>query len=220
MKKSDQLLLEFSFNKDYIPNDYYVSLNNKESFNIINSWPNWVNKILNIHGEKFSGKSHLTSIFEKKTSCIKVSSKEFSDETIKKFKIKESLIIEDFNNNFSEDLYYTILNIIEQENKYILITSEEQLNKFNFKLPDLISRIKNCLIIGIKNPDDNLIYALLTKCLSDRQINIDKKLIEYIIKRIDRSYEKIFLFVHNLDKLSLKKGKPISLNSIKEVLEK
>ena len=94
------------------------------------------------------------------------------------------------------------------------------LNKFNFKLPDLISRIRNCLIIGIKNPDDNLIFALLIKYLSDRQINIDKKLIEYIIKRIDRSYEKIFLFIHEIDKLSLKKGKPINLVTIKEALEK
>lgn len=220
MNIKNQLLFNFKFKKNYLDQDYFISPSNQEAFDLINSWPKWIKKTINIYGEKFSGKSHLTSIFEKKTSCIKVSSKEFSDETIKKFKIKESLIIEDFNNNFSEDLFYTILNIVEQENKYLLITSEEPLNKFNFKLPDLISRIKNCLIIGIKNPDDNLIYALLTKCLSDRQINIDKKLIEYIIKRIDRSYEKIFLFVHNLDKLSLKKGKPISLNSIKEVLEK
>ena len=96
----------------------------------------------------------------------------------------------------------------------------EPLNKFNFKLPDLVSRIRNCLIIGIKNPDDNLIYALLTKYLSDRQINIDKKLIEYIIKRIDRSYEKIFLFIHKVDELSLKKGKSIDLATIKEALKK
>ena len=75
-------------------------------------------------------------------------------------------------------------------------------------------------IIGIKNPDDNLIFALLIKCLSDRQINIDKKLIEYIIKRIDRSYEKIFLFIHKVDKLSLKKGKPVDLVTIKEALKK
>ena len=93
------------------------------------------------------------------------------------------------------------------------------MNKFNFKLPDLISRINNCLIIGLKNPDDNLISALLTKNLSDRQINIDKKLIEYIIKRIDRSYEKIFLFIHKIDQLSLQKGKPINLKSVKEVLK-
>jgi chromosomal replication initiation ATPase DnaA len=87
-------------------------------------------------------------------------------------------------------------------------------------LPDLVSRIRNCLVIGIKNPDDNLIFALLIKYLSDRQINIDKKLIEYIIKRIDRSYEKIFLFINKIDRLSLKKGKPINLATIKEALEK
>jgi len=140
--------------------------------------------------------------------------------TIQNFKTKQALIIEDLDKNFSENLLYSILNIIEQENKYLLITSLEPLNKFNFKLPDLISRIRNCLIIGIKNPDDNLIFALLIKCLSDRQINIDKKLIEYIIKRIDRSYEKIFLFIHKIDKLSLKRGKSINLLSIKEALEK
>ena len=65
-----------------------------------------------------------------------------------------------------------------------------------------------------------MIYALLIKNFSDRQINIDKKLIEYIIKRIDRSYEEIFFFIHKIDKISLKKGKPINLVSIKEALKK
>jgi chromosomal replication initiation ATPase DnaA len=60
----------------------------------------------------------------------------------------------------------------------------------------------------------------LIKYLSDRQINIDKKLIEYIIKRIDRSYEKIFLFIHKVDKFSLKKGKPVDLITVKEALKK
>ena len=173
-----------------------------------------------MYGEKFSGKSHLASIFERKTTCIKVFSKHFSEETIQNFKIKQALIIEDIDDNFPENLLYTILNMVEQENKYLLITSLQPLNKFNFKLPDLTSRIKNCFIVGINNPDDNLIFALLVKYLSDRQINIDKKLIEYIIKRIDRSYEKIFLFIHKIDKLSLKKGKPINLAIIKEALKK
>ena len=217
---NNQVLFDFKFDKNYLEQDYYLSSCNQEAYSLINCWPKWIKKTINLHGEKFSGKSHLASIFEKKTTCIKIFSKEFSEETIKNFKTKQALIIEDLDNNFSENLLYTILNIIEQENKYLLITSLQPLNKFNFKLPDLISRIKNCLIIGIKQPDDNLIYALLVKYLSDRQINIDKKLVEYIIKRVDRSYEKIFLFIHKIDKLSLKKGKPINLITIKEALEK
>jgi len=215
-----QILFDFKLNKSYLDQDYYLSSSNQDVYNLINSWPKWIKKTINLYGEKFSGKSHLASIFEKKTACIKVFSGNFSDETIKNFKTKQAVIIEDLDKNFSENLLYTVLNIIEQENKYLLITSLEPLSKFNFKLPDLISRIKNCLIIGIKNPDDNLIYALLIKYLSDRQINIDKKLIEYIIKRIDRSYEKIFLFIHKVDKLSLKKGKPVDLATIKEALKK
>jgi len=220
MNNKNQILFDFKFNKNYLVQDYYLSSSNQDAYNLINCWPKWIKKTINLYGKKFSGKSHLASIFEKKTTCIKVFSEEFSDMTIQNFKIKQALIIEDLDENFSENLLYTVLNIIEQENKYLLITSLEPLNKFNFKLPDLISRIRNCLIIGIKNPDDNLIFALLIKYLSDRQINIDKKLIEYIIKRIDRSYEKIFLFIHKIDKLSLKKGKPINLATIKEALEK
>ena len=220
MNKNNQLLFDFKFNKNYLDHDYYLSSSNKDAYNLINCWPKWIKKTINLYGEKFSGKSHLASIFEKKTTCIKVFSKDFTNETILDFKTKQALIIEDFDENISENLLYTIFNIVEQENKYLLITSLNPLNKYNFKLPDLVSRVNNCLIVGINNPDDDLIYALLIKNFSDRQINIDKKLVEYIIKRIGRSYEEIFLFIHRIDKISLKKGKPINLISIKEALEK
>ena len=74
------------------------------------------------------------------------------------------------------------------------------------------------LYIKLEAPDDELIYALIVKNFSDRQIRIDKKLIDYIIKRIDRSYESIFLFISKIDQLSLQKGKPINLTVIKKVL--
>ena len=107
---------------------------------------------------------------------------------------------------------------MEQENKYLLITSEKPINEFNYKLNDLVSRLNNFLYIKLGAPDDELIYALIVKNFSDRQITIDKKLIDYIIKRIDRSYESIFVFISKIDQLSLQKGKPINLEVIKKVL--
>ncbi len=74
------------------------------------------------------------------------------------------------------------------------------------------------MLTGIENPDDNLMFALILKNLSDRQISIDKKLIDYIIKRIDRSYSKIFDFIYKIDEISLKKKKSINFKIIKEVL--
>ena len=89
----------------------------------------------------------------------------------------------------------------------------------NFKLDDLKSRTKNCLVAKIDKPDDDLMFALILKNFSDRQIVIDKKLINFIIKRVDRSYDKIFEFIYKIDEISLKKKKPIDLKTIKEVLK-
>ena len=106
-----------------------------------------------------------------------------------------------------------------QDNKYFLITSTKPINTYKFKLPDLKSRIKSCVTIGIKLPSDELISVIIAKNFSDKQVKIEKKHIDYIIKRIDRSYEKISHFISLLDKYSLKKGSPFSLKLIKEVLK-
>ena len=87
-----------------------------------------------------------------------------------------------------------------------------------FKLKDLISRSKNCLDAKIEKPDDELIKVLISKYLSDKQIKINKKLVEFAAKRITRSYGKIFEFIYKIDEISLKKKKSIDQKTIKEAL--
>ena len=219
MNEQNQLLINFNLKKDYDEQDFYVSSSNKYAFNIINGWPKWLKRTVNLYGEQYSGKSHLSKIFETKTTCLNIESINFTSEILLKFKTKQALIIENFNFNIPEKLLYSLINIVEQENKYLLITSLKPINKFDFKLKDLNSRINNCLFVEIGAPDDELIYALIVKNFSDRQINIDKKIIEYIIKRINRSYKDIFLFIYKVDQLSLQKGKPINLSIIKKILK-
>ena len=214
----NQLFIKFENIKDYKKENFFVSTSNLEAFEILNSWPKWIKKFINLYGEKYSGKSHLARIFESKSTCLNISEKDFTEEILIKFKTKQSLIIEDYQNNISENLLYSLINIVEQENKYLLITSEKPINEFNYKLNDLVSRLNNFLYIKLGAPDDELIYALIVKNFSDRQITIDKKLIDYIIKRIDRSYESIFIFISKVDQLSLQKGKPINLEVVKKVL--
>ena len=116
-------------------------------------------------------------------------------------------------------LLFSLWNIALQDNKYLLITSIKPISSYKFKLTDLISRVKSSLAIGIDLPGDDLISVILAKNFSDKQITVEKKHIDYIIKRIDRSYEKISQFILTLDKYSLKKGSPFSLKLIKEVLK-
>tara|TARA_B100000029_G_scaffold83169_1_gene74150 strand:- start:245 stop:904 length:660 start_codon:yes stop_codon:yes gene_type:complete len=215
---ADQLILKFPVDNAYLTEDYYVSSSNQEAYDFINSWPKWIRRIVNIFGPAGSGKSHLSSILKKKTSTLQIQSNSLDEKIFFKFKTKEALIIDNLDEKVPENLLFSIWNTAIQDNKYLLITSREPINKYNFKLPDLKSRIGSILSIGIKLPSDDLLSVILAKNFSDKQIKVEKKHIDYIIKRIDRSYEKISQFILILDKYSLKKGSPFGLKMIKEVL--
>ena len=218
MRDLDQKIIKFEYDKNLSYEDFFVSKSNKHVFDLLDNWPNWNKKFLNIVGEKFSGKTHLVNIFLKKYNGIKFESKFFKDEDLKKVKIYENIVLENFDEKIDEKLIYTLINIIEQDNKFLVITSKTPVVNINFKLDDLKSRLKNFLLQNIEQPDDDLIFAIIIKNLSDRQISIDKKFIDYIIKRVDRSYSKIFDFIYKIDEISLKKKKSIDFKIIKEVL--
>ena len=218
MKELNQLVLDFGFKKNFDKHDYYVSKSNFFAFNIIDKWPNWEKKFVNIFGDTFSGKSHLINIFKSKSNGFLIKSDDFTNDTLKQVKLYETIIIDNFNNNIDETLLYSLFNLVDQDNKYLLLTSRKAVNKMKFNLPDMFSRAKNCLFVEIEKPDDELIFAIILKNFSDRQIKLDKKIIEFIIKRINRSYSKIYEFIYKIDELSLKKKKPINIKTIKEIL--
>ena len=134
-------------------------------------------------------------------------------------KIYENIVVEDLTEKINENLLFTLINIIDQDSKYLIVTSTIPIVDFKFKLNDLSSRSANFILSQIEKPGDDLIYALILKNLSDRQISIDQKLIEFIIKRIDRTYGKISDFIYKIDEISLKRKKPIDFKIIKEALE-
>ena len=220
MKSLNQLLLDFDYEQNFTDDDFYVGKSNFYSFELINNWPKWEKNFLNISGEKFSGKTHLTDIFLKKFDGIKIESSLLTDENLKIIKPYQNVILEDLDLNVNEKLIYSLFNIIDQDNKFLIITSLEPIAEINFILKDLKSRTKNCLLAKIENPDDELMFALILKNLSDRQITLDKKLINFIIKKVERSYGKIFEFIYKIDKISLKKKRSIDFKIINEALEK
>ena len=207
MTNLNQLLLNFEYKQNFKDQDFYVSKSNYFAFNLISTWPKWEKNFLNICGDNFSGKSHLANIFLKKFKGIKINAHSFKNEHLNEIKVYENIILENFDQNIDEVLIYSLFNLIDNDNKYLIINSIIPINQMDFKLNDLKSRTKDCLFAKIEKPDDELMFALILKNFSDRQIVIDKKLIDFIIKRIDRSYDKIFEFIYKIDELSLKKKK-------------
>ena len=219
MKDLNQLLLDFDYKQNFREDDFYVGNSNFYPYELINKWPKWEKNFLNINGEKSSGKTHLANIFLKKFNGIRIKSNLLSDENLKAIKPHQNIVLEDLCLDVNEKLIYTLFNIIDHDNKFLIITSLEPITELKFRLEDLKSRTKNCLLAKIENPDDELMFGLILKNLSDRQITLDKKLIDFIIKRVERSYGKIFEFIYKIDKISLKKKKSIDFKIINEALE-
>ena len=219
MTNLNQQILKFDYEQNFKDQDFYVSNSNQHCFSLLKKWPKWDKNFINLIGEKFSGKSHLINIFLEKNKGIKINSEDISNDFLQKIKIYENIILEDLNEKINENLLFSLINIIDQDNKYLIVTSTIPIVDLKFKLNDLSSRSANFILSQIEKPGDDLIYALILKNLSDRQISIDQKLIEFIIKRIDRTYGKISDFIYKIDEISLKRKKPIDFKIIKEALE-
>ena len=219
--KMSQLIFKFPFSKKYYEQDFFVSSNNFSAFKLVDSWPNWPGKWLNIFGFTGSGKTHLANILEKKIDKVKlVDAKDINNETIQDLNNLDCLIIDSFKNNIDEKLFYSILNQSKQLENFILINSNPSMKEIEFELEDLKSRIRSFVYIGIELPTDDLLKVIISKTLSDKQISHNPKLLNFIINNVERSYEKMFKFLKDIDELSLSTGKSININLIKKALER
>jgi len=185
----NQLTLKFPFSKKYYEQDFYVSENNFSAYKLIDNWPNWPGKWLNIYGESGSGKTHLSKILEKRIKKTKlIKAKNINDKIIDDLGNIDCLIIDSFYQNLiSENLFYSILNQSKQFDNFILINSITPIQNMHFNLKDLISRMNSFVFIGIELPTDELLKIIITKSLSDKQISISPKLTSFIIKNVERS---------------------------------
>ena len=219
MNKLNQTLLKFELQQNFAYDDFFVSKCNYFAFNLVETWPKWEKNILNIYGEKFSGKTHLSEIFKKKHKAMIITNEQINNNFLNKIRFHENIIVDNLEYISDEKILYSLINFTEQYNKYLIINSIKPINLIDFTLPDLKSRLKNCIYAKIDKPDDDMIFALVLKHFSDRQIKIEKKIIEYITKRIERSYGKILDFIYKVDQFSLINKKPIDYKSIKKILE-
>ena len=215
-----QLIFKFPFKTNYFEEDFYVSDNNFEAYKLIESWPKWSSRFINIFGPSGCGKTHLANIFNKKINSFFIKASELNNKTLTAIKTKECLIVDEYKNNVEEKLFYTILNQSLLSNQYIIINSLKPIQSFELKLDDLKSRFRSFMNIGIDLPTDEMIKVIISKNFSDKQVKIESKLLDYIIKNIERSYESIFDLIDKLDRFSLSTGKSININLIKKALNK
>ena len=213
-----QLVFKFPFKTTYFEKDFFVSANNFEAFKLIESWPKWSSKQINIFGPSGCGKTHLINILSKKLNLMSVNAKKFDKQIINLVEKFDCIVIENYDENINDKLLYSLINQVKQYDKIIIINSSRSIKNLKIKLVDLKSRLNSFLEIKIDLPTDDLIRVIISKTFSDKQIDLNSRNLEFIIKNIERSYDKIFQFIKDIDNISLSTGKSININLIKKVL--
>ena len=168
-----QLILKFPFKANYFEEDFYVSSNNFDAYKLIESWPKWSSRFVNVFGPSGCGKTHLANIFKKKINSFFIKASDLNNDLFSIIKLKECLIIDEFQNNVEEKLLYSILNQSHLSNQYIIINSLKPIQSFEIRLNDLKSRFSSFVNIGISLPTDELIKVIISKNFSDKQFKID-----------------------------------------------
>ena len=222
MKNSKQLYFEMPNKKALGIEDYIITDSNNFAFNLI---VKMVKEEINfglISGPPYSGKTHLSKILIKNARNYKTLyfDRDYQN-LLNRFEDSDFFILENIDNvkhdKFEEKLFH-IINLAKENNKKLLMTSRKPISEIDLNLEDLKSRLNSILEAKIKEPDDQLMELILIKIFNDKQLKINPNIIDFLVSRLERSYESINFFIEKIDKFSLEKGKKITISLINDLL--
>ncbi|MBT7077293.1 MAG: hypothetical protein HN930_06225 [Pelagibacterales bacterium] len=214
-----QLILDLRSIPSMGRNDYFVSDVNKEAVTWLDAWPNWTTFGFIVCGPFGSGKSHLAQVLKTLSHGDIIEAKDISDQNIDQLSQKKCLIIENIELLTSEALLFHLYNMLLENKNNLMLTSNLTIPQISFELPDLKSRLLSMTQVNIGFPDDRLLKNLLIKQFLDKGILVEMDVIDYLIKRIDRSFEAILKLVSKIDFQSLEKAKKITIPFIKNTIK-
>ena len=210
---SSQNFFDYQFTSKRDNDNFFVNQTNQKAYDLT-ILENFNQNIL-LFGPKKSGKSHLASIWKDKNNAISYNNNNFN----KTIEIKKNIVIDDFLGISSEENLFHLINHCKLYNLKIYFASSININTYDFKFKDLYSRLREFFYLDIKKPDDEMCKMLMVKLFSDKQIIIkNKEIFEFILKRLNRTYFDIYIFVEKIDKLSLEKKRQLTIPLIKEII--
>ena len=216
---NNQLILNLRMLPSMHRNDYFVSKTNKEVVEWIDIWPNWPHYGLIIFGPQRSGKSHLASVLKTLSAGKIVYANNITKNNVEALFEKQCIIVENLESLVSEDAMFHLFNMCRENNNKIMITSSLAPKDLKLKLLDLKSRILSLPSIGLKFPDDLLLEQIFLKQFLDKGVMVEKEVISFLLKRVDRSFDSVYNLVSKIDFASLEKSRKITIPFVKKYLE-
>jgi chromosomal replication initiation ATPase DnaA len=192
---------------------------NEAALSLIESWPDWPNRIMLLVGPEGSGKSHLAAIWAELAGARSTSAHALTAEAVPGALATGALVIEDLKPSaFDERATFHLLNLAREDDASVLITARVPPSAFEVELRDLKSRLRAVPVVSLLQPDDHLFRGLIVKFCADRQLSIDEAVVSYLTSRIERSYAAARHAVDLLDTEALRLGRPVTRALAAELL--
>lgn len=224
MQVATQIPFDLGHRTAWGRDNFLVSPSNQDAVAWLDLWPEWPAPALILYGPIASGKSHLGAVWceQSRAACIDI--KELSPHTVADIALQcEHLILDDADNIIGnlerEKGLFHLYNIFKEERRSFLMILEEPPVRRTFALPDLASRLRAAPAVSIREPDDQLLAALLVKLFSDRQLRIGADVIHYIVPRIERSFEAAQKLVMQADSKALIEKRAVSIPLVREIIK-
>ena len=192
---------------------------NEAAVALIESWPDWPNRIMLLAGEEGSGKSHLAAIWAERSGARSASAHALTTASVPAALATGALVVENLRQgNFDERALFHLMNLAREHEAFVLITSRRPASAFDVELRDLRSRLRAVPVVSVSPPDDQLLRALIVKFCADRQLTVDEAVVGYLANRIERSYAAARQAIELLDTEALRQGRPVTRALAAEVL--
>jgi len=214
-----QLAFALPHAESFTRDDFLEGPANAAGLALIDSWPDWPNRIMLLVGPEGSGKSHLAAIWAEQAGARAISAHALTATAVPGALATGALVVEDLkSSDVDERALFHLLNLAREDGAFVLITARTAPAAFAIELRDLRSRLRALPTVSLLPPDDHLFRALIVKFCADRQLAIDETVVGYLINRIERSYAAVRRAVELLDAEALRLGRPVTRALAAEVL--
>jgi chromosomal replication initiation ATPase DnaA len=192
---------------------------NAAALALVDSWPDWPNRIMLLTGPEGSGKSHLAAIWAEEAGARSTTAHALTATSVPGALATGALVVEDLNpQSFDERALFHLMNLAREDQAFVLLTARVPPAAFQVELRDLRSRLRAVPVVTLLPPDDRLFRALIVKFCADRQLSIDETVVSYLTTRIERSFAAARRAVELLDTEALRMGRPVTRALAAELL--
>jgi chromosomal replication initiation ATPase DnaA len=213
-----QLALALPHAESFAREDFLVGAPNAAALAMIERWPDWPDRALALIGPEGAGKSHLAAVWAEIAGARRIAARALGETDLMAALATAALVVEDAPARLDERALFHLLNLVREEEAFLLITARAVPAQWDVALPDLASRLRAIPTIALTAPDDALLRAVLVKLFADRQLDVDANLVSYLATRIERSFAAARAAVEALDREALRLQRPVTRALAAELL--